>query len=271
MHPGWLIPGRAVSVEGATATTVANEAFAAGIGAVMTTRHGGTSRAPWQSMNVGAAVGDAASAVAANRVLFAHAIGATPVWLRQVHGSRVVRVGAVDAADEALPIEADASVTTEAGVACTVQVADCLPLLFADRAGRAVGAAHAGWRGLAAGVAERALEVVCDAASCEPAAVRVWLGACIGPRCFEVGANVLDAFGHDLRDNAAERFIARGAAHPGKWLADLAGLARDRLAAAGVRELGGGGWCTASDASRFFSFRRDGVTGRMVAAVWIRS
>ena len=254
MHPGWLVPG---------------PALAAGVGAAMTTRHGGGSRAPWQTMNVGAAVGDDAAAVAANRALFARAIGAVPVWLRQVHGSRVVRVGRADAADGTASPEADASVTTEAGVACAVQVADCLPLLFAGRGGRAVAAAHAGWRGLAAGVAERTLQAVCDAASCEPDAVHVWLGACIGPRRFEVGVDVLDAFGADPRAGGG-RFVARGAAHPGKWLADLTGLARDRLTAAGVRDVRGGGWCTVSDASRFFSFRRDGVTGRMVAAVWIR-
>ena len=255
MHPGWLVPG---------------PALAAGVGAAMTTRHGGVSRAPWQTMNVGAAVGDDAAAVAANRALFARAIGAAPVWLRQVHGSRVVRIGRADVADGAMSPEADASVTTEPGVACAVQVADCLPLLFADRDGRAVAAAHAGWRGLAAGVAERTLRAVCDAASCEPAAVRVWLGACIGPHRFEISADVLNAFGADPQGGAAGRFVARGAAHPGKWLADLAGLARDRLTAAGVRDVRGGGWCTVSDASRFFSFRRDGVTGRMVAAVWIR-
>ena len=258
MHSGWLVPG---------------PALAAAVGAVMTTRHGGVSRAPWQTMNVGAAVGDDAAAVAANRALFARAIGAVPVWLRQVHGSRVVRVGRAEAADAAAgaaPLEADASVTTEAGVACAVQVADCLPLLFAPRGGRAVAAAHAGWRGLADGVAERTLRAVCDAAACEPADVRAWLGACIGPHRFEVGADVLDAFGADPRAGGAGRFVARGAAHPDKWLADLAGLARDRLVAAGVRDVAGGGWCTASDASRFFSFRRDGVTGRMVAAVWIR-
>lgn len=267
MHPGWLVPRRAVS---AGAASGAGDALAPGVGAVMTSRHGGVSRAPWESMNLGAAVGDDPSAVAANRAAFARAIGAAPVWLRQVHGTRVVRVGRADAADDAPPHDADACVTTEPGVACVVQVADCLPLLFADRDGRAVAAAHAGWRGLAAGVAEATLRAVCDAASCEPAAVRVWLGACIGPRRFEVGANVVDALGADPRRGGHARFVARGAAHPGKWLANLPGLARDRLAAAGAGAVSGGGWCTVADASRFFSFRRDGVTGRMAAAVWMR-
>ena len=238
----------------------------------MTTRHGGASAGPWAGFNLGHAVGDAADAVAANRAAFAAAIGAVPVWLRQVHGTRIVRIARADAdgAAGAPPVEADASLTTEPGVACTVQVADCLPVLFADRRGRAVAAAHAGWRGLAAGIAEITLRAVCDAASCEPAEVRVWLGACIGPERFEVGADVLEAFGCEPRQADAERFVARGPAHPGKWLADLPRLARDRLAAGGARDVSGGGWCTAGDASRFFSFRRDGVTGRMAAAVWLR-
>jgi len=235
----------------------------------MTTRRGGASGAPWHAFNLGDAVGDAPQAVAANRAAFARAIGAAPVWLRQVHGTRLLRVGRADAG-RAAPLEADASLTTEPGVACTVQVADCLPLLFADRRARAVAAAHAGWRGLAGGIAEVALHALCDAASCEPGEVRVWLGACIGPRRFEVGADVLEAFGADPRQTHHARFVARGPTHPGKWLADLAGLAGDRLAAAGARDVDGGGRCTVGDASRFFSFRRDGVTGRLAAAVWLR-
>ncbi len=153
------------------------------VGAAMTTRRGGTSAAPWHGFNLGDAVGDDPAAVAAQRAAFAAAIGAAPVWLRQVHGTRRLHVGPADAqaaAAGAPPPEADASLATEPGVACTVLVADCLPLLYADRRGRAVAAAHAGWRGLAAGIAEATLRAVCEAASCEPAEVRVWLGACIG-------------------------------------------------------------------------------------------
>ena len=179
-----------------------------------------------------------------------------------------MRVGRADAG-RIEPHEADASLATEPGVACTVLVADCLPLLFADRSGSAVAAAHAGWRGLAGGIAEATLRAVCEAASCDPAEVRVWLGACIGRERFEVGADVLEAFGADPAHPDGERFVARGAAHPGKWLADLPRLARDRLAAAGALDVAGGGWCTHADASRFFSFRRDGTTGRMAAAVWL--
>jgi hypothetical protein len=156
-------------------------------------------------------------------------------------------------------------------VACTVLVSDCLPVLFAAPHARAVGAAHAGWRGLSAGVLERCVEAVCDAASCEPSELAAWLGPCIGADAFEVGADVLIAFGVEATAVSRERFRyqPRADGDP-RWRADLAGLARDRLAAFGVRSVGGGSWCTVQDRSRFFSFRRDGVTGRMAAAVWIR-
>ncbi len=217
-------------------------------------------------MNLGAGVGDAPHSVAANRALFAAACGAAPVYLRQLHGTCVVQVGSADAAPAAPMHDADASVTTEPGVACTVLVADCLPVLFAAPAGRAVAAAHAGWRGLAAGVLEATVAALCTAARCEPAELQAWLGACIGPDAFEVGVDVVQAFGVDA--GAAAPFGFRPI-RPGKWLADLPALARARLEAAGVRQVGGGEWCTVADASRFFSFRRDGSTGRMAAAVWI--
>ena len=234
----------------------------------MTTREGGVSSGAYASMNVGIAVGDEADRVAANRARFAAACGAAPVFLRQVHGCSVVRVGAADALPGAAVHEADALFTSEPGIACTVQAADCLPVLFAAPAGRAVAAAHAGWRGLAAGVLEATVANLCEAAGCRPAELQAWLGVCIGPRAFEVGADVLEAFGVDPSRADANRFRP---ARPGKWLADLAGLARDRLAGAGVERVSGGGWCAVEDASRFFSFRRDRVTGRMAAAVWIES
>jgi len=238
------------------------------VGALMTTRAGGVSGGRYATMNVGSAVGDDADDVAANRRLLATATGASPVYLRQVHGTRVVRVDAGDAAPDAPVREADAVVTTDAGVACVVQAADCLPVLLAAPDGRAVGAAHAGWRGLAGGVVEAAVDGVAAAAGCAPGELVAWLGACIGPDVFEVGGDVLDAFAVARDDDARStpRFRAKGR---GKWLADLAGLARDRLVRAGVRDVSGGGWCTASDAARFFSYRRDGVTGRMAAAIWI--
>jgi len=239
-----------------------------GVGALMTTRSGGVSRAPYATMNVGAAVGDDDGAVSANRALLGEATGAAPVFLRQVHGTRVVRVGSGDARTGAAVHEADAVVTSEAGVACVVQAADCLPVLLAAPDGRAVAAAHAGWRGLSAGVVEAAIDALCESGGCAPGDVVAWLGACIGPDAFEVGEDVLIALGaapgHE--GDRSGRFRAKGGA---KWHADLAGLARDRLAAAGVTRISGGAWCTVTDASRFFSYRRDGVTGRMAAAVWI--
>ena len=239
-----------------------------GVGALMTTRSGGASSGPYASMNVGGAVGDDAGAVAANRALLAAAVGAAPVFLRQVHGTRVVRVDAADAASGASVHEADALVTSEAGVACVVQAADCLPVLLAAPEGRAVAAAHAGWRGLAAGVVERTLDALCEVGQCAPGKVVAWLGACIGPDAFEVGDDVLAAFGamSGPGSAASARFRSTG---DRKWHADLAGLARDRLVAAGIATVGGGAWCTVTDASRFFSYRRDGVSGRMAAAVWI--
>ena len=243
----------------------------AGVGALMSTRAGGVSAAPWDGCNLGDAVGDDPAAVAENRARFTAAMEAAPVWLRQVHGTRVLRLQAADtqAAPHAPP-EADAAVTSERGVACVVQVADCLPVLFAALNGRAVGAAHAGWRGLAGGVLENTLSELCAAARCAPQEVAAWLGPCIGPESFEVGADVLRGFGIDpAAGDPAFVYRPRGDASA-RWRADLPALARRRLQAAGLRQISGGQWCTVTDASRFFSFRRDGVTGRQAAAVWLR-
>lgn len=248
-HPDWLRPAFSVP----------------GIGAVMTTRRGGFSAAPFDSMNVRDGLGDEPDAVARNQSLLAGAIGVPPVYLNQVHGCRVARLSPADAQWAAAPIEADASVTTERGIACAVQVADCLPVLLAAPGG--VAAAHAGWRGLAGGVLEATLAALCEATGCAPAAVEAWLGPCIGARRFEVGDDVRRAFipGEGAAPQPT-RFAPLG---NGKWLADLPLLARDRLAAAGVTSISGGAWCTVEDASRFFSFRRDRITGRMVAAIWL--
>lgn len=238
------------------------------VGALMSTRRGGISAGRWRSLNLGLAVGDDAAAVAENRRRFAARLGSPPFWLRQEHGCTVRRARALGSSDE--PPLADACWTNEPGVACTVQVADCLPVLFAAPEARAVAAAHAGWRGLAAGVLEATVRVLCEAAGCAPEEVVAWLGPCIGPRQFEVGADVLQAFGR-LPGRGDARFVARtGTDGTRRWLADLPQLARDRLGQAGVRQISGGAWCTVEDESRFFSFRRDGVTGRMAAAVCIR-
>ncbi len=209
------------------------------VGALMSTRRGGVSAAPFDSLNLGRSAGDDATAVDENRRRFTAALGgARPVWLSQVHGIRVLRLHAADSPDGAWPA-ADASLTTEPGVACTVMVADCLPVLFAAPHGRGVAAAHAGWRGLAGGVLEATLEALCAAAACAPAEVCAWLGPAIGPRCFEVGADVVEAFG------GGPRFVERprpdGAL---RWRADLPGLATDRLRAAGLTQVSGGERCT---------------------------
>jgi polyphenol oxidase len=231
----------------------------------MTTRRGGVSAAPFDSMNIRFGVGDDPQAVQRNLAVLQQQVPAVPIFLNQVHGMRVVRLTAADLQADAPQHTADACITTEHGIACTAQVADCLPLLFAAPGG--VAAAHAGWRGLAGGVIEATVAALCKAASCQPEQVQVWLGACIGPTQFEVGADVLAAFcGVAVSDPS--RFVPRGESHPNKWFANLPQLARDRLKAAGVQHISGGTWCTASDASRFFSYRRDGVTGRMVAVVW---
>ena len=161
------------------------------VGALMSTRTGGISRPPWDSLNLGAAVGDDAAAVAENRRRFIALTGAQPLWLRQAHGCTVVRAGPALAGAE--PPLADGAWTDEPGVACIVQVADCMPVLLAAPEGGAVAAAHAGWRGLAGGVVEAALSALCDAARCAPQQVSAWLGPCIGPRAFEVGSDVLQA------------------------------------------------------------------------------
>ena len=244
-HPDWLVP----------------DWSAPGIGALMTTRAGGVSRAPYDRMNLRFEVGDEPAAVQANRDRLEAACGARPVYLEQIHGARVVRLHGVEPPDA----PADASITTEPGIACAVQVADCLPVLFAADGARAVGAAHAGWRGLAGGVLEATVAALCEAASCAPHRVQAWLGPCIGPRQFEVGADVLEAFGGGPHFKPRPRPDGTM-----RWLADLPALARERLRVAGLTNISGGVWCTVEDASRFFSFRRDGVTGRMAAAVWLR-
>ncbi len=237
------------------------------VGACMTTREGGVSQSPWDSFNLGARCGDSEHDVRRNRRRFAVAIGAAPVWLNQVHGCRVVAVTATDA--DAEPKTADAAWTNQPRVACAVLVADCLPVLLA--APTAVAAAHAGWRGLAAGVLEQAVAALCAGSGCEPAAVRAWLGPCIGPRRFEVGADVPRAFGTVSDRDAAAYFVPQGVrAGQQRWLADLAGLAHARLRGLGLVHIAGERRCTAEEPSSFFSYRRDGVTGRMAAAIWLR-
>ncbi|MDB5806382.1 MAG: uncharacterized protein JWN73_3704 [Betaproteobacteria bacterium] len=226
--------------------------------ALITTRAGGVSPAPYDSMNFGLRSGDTAQNVRANRALLRAALPAEPLWLHQVHGNVVVH--AESAADDSA---ADGAVAHTAGRVCAVMAADCMPVLLCNRAGTAVGAAHAGWRGLAGGV----LEAAVDALDCGPEDVMAYLGPCIGPAQFEVGDDVLAAFSaHDPRAATAFR---RYPGRPGKWLCDLYALARQRLHARGVRMVFGGGFCTVSD-RRFFSHRRDqGSSGRMAGLIWL--
>lgn len=284
-HPGWLQPGWPAPAR---------------VHALFTTRAGGSSRPPFDTLNLGDHVGDDPHAVQANRQRLQAALQhitpqARAVFLQQVHGTAVARLQA------ALPDGAcaDACVSSTPGLVCTVMVADCLPVLLTDAQGRAVAAAHAGWRGLAGTGAGGVLEAVFKDFSAlalsqqAPVAIEsianqtpanaivaplaggtlAWLGPCIGPQAFEVGSEVRAAFcAHDAA--AAQHFVARGG---GKYLADLAGLARQRLHALGITQVYGNDgtpdWCTVTQASRFFSHRRDGAalggSGRMAACVWI--
>ncbi len=240
-----------------------------GVQALMTLRAGGISAAPFDSFNLSLGVGDDLEAVQTNRERFLAHMGARPTWLRQVHGASVLQIGADT--PEHPPEPYDAAWTRERGMACMVGAADCMPVLFASQDGAAVGAAHAGWRGLAGGVVEATLRAICEGQGFAPQDVLVWLGPCIGPRQFEVGADVLQAFGQDPHQPDPGLFLSRprpdGAP---RWLANLPALALKRLQAAGVQCVSVAGDCTVEDASRFFSFRRDGRTGRMVAAIWRR-
>jgi YfiH family protein len=266
VNPDWLIPDWPAPP---------------GVRAVFTTRHGGVSAAPWDSMNLGDHVGDATAQVAANRARLAESTGAKPVFLQQVHGTVVLPL------DGGTPHgqPADAAMTSQRGIACTIMVADCLPVLLTDIHGTAVAAAHAGWRGLAGQQGHGVLEQTCER-FWAPAHVGhgviaintiAWLGPCIGPAAFEIGGEVRAVF-VDSHPAAAACFAA-GA--PGKYLADLAGLARLRLQALGITQIfgndGSAPWCTVGNASRFFSHRRDagvagngfGTTGRMAACIWL--
>lgn len=265
-----------------------------GVRLAMSLRDGGVSAAPWSRWNLGDHVGDAPEAVAANRRRWAEGLAARGAgwpggpapdgpWLRQVHGTGLLRWAwvdgrpravarwtgagwqAVDEAAEPAPV-ADAALSTEPGLPCTVLVADCLPVLLAAPGRTGVAAAHAGWRGLAAGVLETAVAALAQAAACPPAALRAWIGPGLGPEAFEVGADVLQAFG--VRPEApGPRF--RPGRTPDRWWADLPGLAEDRLRALGLAVLVQAGRSTHAEPAAFFSHRRDGRSGRHAAALWI--
>ncbi|MBY4595910.1 peptidoglycan editing factor PgeF [Ottowia caeni] len=242
--------------------------------AVFTTRAGptperGASVPPWSRFNLGDHVGDDPAAVTSNRSALREVLLARPVFLQQVHGTNVAHLD-LESPDGTV---ADAAVTSRPGLACTIMVADCLPVLLTDAAGRAIGAAHAGWRGLAGGVLEQTLTAFCDLSRTQAHEVMAWFGPCIGPGAFEVGAEVREAF--LAADEGAD--VCFQALNGGKYLADLPGLARRRLKAVGVSAIYGNDssstWCTVSQPSQFFSHRRDqgtlGTTGRMAACIWL--
>lgn len=253
--------------------------------ALVTTRNGGVSDAPfgrWRNgvelpggLNLGMKSGDDPAAVAANRQRLLKLAGVSEAaWLEQIHGAGIVRAEEVLAQARAngTPTRADASVTDRPGMVCVVMVADCMPVLLCDEAGRAVGAAHAGWRGLAAGIVEQTAQRVAELAAVPASALHAYLGPSIGPEAFEVGPDVRDAFmngvGDVQRDATASAFVEHPH-NPGKYLADLPALARLRLQALGVTRIVGGDLCTVTLRDRFYSYRRDRVTGRMAALIWL--
>jgi polyphenol oxidase len=236
LRPDWQAPGR--------------------VRAFVTLRTGGVSDGSYGSLNLGDHVGDDPARVAANRARVFEKLGlpGAPHWLEQVHGRRVVDLDREDGR------RADGAVTGRAGVVCAVMTADCLPVLFWERAGRRVGVAHAGWRGLAAGVLESAVEAMAVA----PAELEAWLGPAISAAAYEVGDEVRAAFAPDEAAAAFER-NARG-----RWQADLYRLARGRLQGAGVTSVHGGAFCTYREAGRFFSHRREAPCGRFASLIWIQ-
>jgi YfiH family protein len=251
MDPAWIAPGWPAPRR---------------VRALITTRTGGVSKGPWGGvpggeggLNLGFLSGDAPESVRENRARLRAALPAEPRWLRQVHGAAVVPADRVEA-----PEEADAAYTCTPGVVAVVMVADCMPVLLADARGRCVGVAHAGWRGVAAGVIQTTVLAMREAIGDPAAELIAYLGPAIGPAHFEVGPEVLEAMARAL-PRADECFFPRGE----KYMADLFALGRQALAQVEVSRVFGGADCTYSEPARFYSFRRDRVTGRHAALVWI--
>jgi YfiH family protein len=242
--PPWFVPDWPVPEE---------------VRSLITSRNGGVSQGVYSSLNLGDHVGDDPFAVAANRALLKDVLECDPVWLEQTHGTRIVDAARFHTADQ--PPPADAAFSRKAGVVCVVMTADCLPVLFCDDSGSVVAAAHAGWRGLLAGV----LEETVAAMGVPGKNLMAYLGPAIGRQAFEVGDEVRSAF-VSVDEKAAAAFRP---SLPGKWLADIYLLARQRLAGQGVERVFGGSFCTVSEADRFFSYRRNGQTGRMASMVWL--
>lgn len=233
----------------------------ASVGAISTTRLGGVSKGPWQSLNLGLNSGDSADDVRLNRALLEEILPAAPYWLQQVHGKRVVQHPGAALSVEPAVLQADAQFTRDKHAVCAILAADCLPVLFCDRGGTVVAAAHAGWRGMAAGVLENTVANMSQPAD----ELMAWMGPAIGPAVYQVGEEVKAAF-------ASQQAAGADAFRPDgdRWLLDLYAMARHCLQQAGVGHISGGGYCTFSDSKRFFSYRREPVTGRMASLVWLK-
>uniref|UniRef100_B1XUU1 Purine nucleoside phosphorylase n=1 Tax=Polynucleobacter necessarius subsp. necessarius (strain STIR1) TaxID=452638 RepID=B1XUU1_POLNS len=235
---------------------------------LQSTRAGGVSKPPFNSLNLGDHVGDQIENVLVNRAIFTKALPAEPLWLKQTH-STIVSTPESRALKHHALIEADASVSNIPGDVLVVMTADCLPVLFANRQGTVVGVAHAGWRGLCSGVLENTIAEMLNLSSKAKAPDLIaWLGPAIGPDAFEVGEDVVSAF-RDFGLPFSEGAFKLISNKPGKYLADIYELARDRLKACGIQFIYGGEYCTMKDGEQFFSYRRDGETGRFATAIWI--
>ena len=246
-------------------------ALPANIGALATTRAGGVSAGPYDDgrggggLNLGLHVGDDPAAVAENRARLQALLPGRPAWISQVHGNGVVDAATVGA-DQPVRV-GDASIATGRGVVCAILTADCLPVLFADQDGRVVGAAHAGWRGLAGGVLRETVRAMRAAGAGE---ITAWMGPAIGPMAFEVGQDVFDSFAQALPGVDIGFAFRRHPDQASKYLADMFALARLMLERDGVTSIAGGIHCTATERDRFYSYRRDGVTGRQASLIWLK-
>lgn len=238
--------------------------------AFCTTRYGGVSSSPFNTLNLGLNAGDDSVDVLHNRSIVRSHIPAEPLWLKQIHGVAVSTPASRKASTDK-PFESDAAVTNIPNEVLAILTADCMPVLFASKSGRVIGAAHAGWRGLSGGVLENTLQAMLALLpGIGPKDIVVWMGPAIGPTAFEVGEDVLQAFAPIGQDILAKSF-APIAGNPGKYLANLYVLARERLHSLGIEQVYGGGFCTFNDSERFFSYRRDKETGRFASLIWISS
>ncbi|QWE01434.1 peptidoglycan editing factor PgeF [Polynucleobacter sp. JS-Mosq-20-D10] len=238
------------------------------IQAFCTTRQGGLSKAPFNYLNLGLNAGDDAADVLQNRSILRSALPAEPLWLKQIHGVTVSTPASRNALGNG-PYEADASVTNIPNEVLAILTADCMPVLFASRSGDVIGAAHAGWRGLSGGILENTInEMIALSPGLTMSDISAWMGPAIGSSAFEVGEDVLQAFAQQDQEILSRAFIPI-AGTSGKYLADLYLLARDRLNTLGIEQIDGGEFCTVNDPGRFFSYRRDKVTGRFASLIWI--